>query len=665
VRVEIALVTGTLLLAGVFATAGLAKLADLPGSRDAVAAFGIPPRLAPWIGAALPGVELLAAALLAAGLVAGGLAQAGASIALALVALFCIAIVANLARGRAPDCHCFGQLHSAPAGPRTLARNGVLLVLAAFVLSDGDTEWTAAGTAGAGTAIAAGAVLRRRREGPFEPADDGDPAIGGLAPDFRLPSLEGLTVSLGDLLGRGRQVLLVFTDPDCGPCIALAPEVAAWQRAYDERLTIVVVERAGGRNGSVPDEHGRRNVLLQRDDAVSTSYHARGTPSAVLVESDGRIASRVASGGPAIRSLLARAIPGAEPEPAVDGRSSFWAPVDRRELLARAAAASATLAALAAPSAWASHGQLERRCRHERCGDRCCPKRAKCRRRRNGRKVCVCPGGRRPCRNRCCPKKAKCRKRGKRRICICRDGRKACGSRCCRETYVCRRVGPRRRRRCACPVGFTECGGRCVRTRTDPNHCGRCGRTCPTGTSCVDGECVEGDGTGTGPGGSGACDCPPGKACCEGQCTDLNESEEHCGDCGKTCAAGKTCCDGHCLELQSDPQNCGRCGRRCADNEVCSEGECRRRCARGLKNCRGSCVDTSSNHSNCGGCGISCTGPFDTGECCNGKCCDINGSTCCPGGCKNLALDDDNCGACGHRCPPGSFCRFGTCSQPV
>ena len=34
-----------LVLAGVFAVAGAAKLADLEGSRRAAAAFGLPPRL--------------------------------------------------------------------------------------------------------------------------------------------------------------------------------------------------------------------------------------------------------------------------------------------------------------------------------------------------------------------------------------------------------------------------------------------------------------------------------------------------------------------------------------------------------------------------------------------------------------------------------------------
>ena len=57
--------------------------------------------------------------------------------ALVLLLLFPAGIVANLVRGRKPDCHCFGQLHSEPAGLKTLARNGVLALVAGFVVWQG------------------------------------------------------------------------------------------------------------------------------------------------------------------------------------------------------------------------------------------------------------------------------------------------------------------------------------------------------------------------------------------------------------------------------------------------------------------------------------------------------------------------------------------------
>jgi hypothetical protein len=638
------LLTGGLLLTAVFATAGLAKLGDLEGSRNAVAAFGVPQRLASLLGTVLPGAELATAGLLAAGALLGGgeggALRAGAVSALVLISLFCAGIAVSITRGRAPDCHCFGQLHSAPASRRTLLRNGALLTLAAFVAGGGDLVWIVVAAASALASVGLVGILS-----PGRPVDRTEGPDQGLphhtpAPDFKLPSLDGGIVSLAALRERGRPVLLVFSDRDCGPCNALAPEIAGWQSRYAGELTIAVVERRDGSQPAGQDDHGRRDVLVQSDRDVPDSYRAQGTPSAVLVSEDGQIASGVAGGGAAIQALLAETVPGFVPSATmgraaeVEPAAGLAPPIVRRELLARAVAAWASITGLSSVPAWATVTQLELKCRYERCGDRCCPK------------------------------KAKCRRQGRRRVCVCPDGRPACGNRCCPETFVCKRIGRRRRRRCVCPDGYIVCAGRCVRTRTDPRHCGGCRDECPPATSCVDGRCVGGDGSGTGPGGSGACDCPHGQTCCGGQCTDLNTSDEHCGMCSRPCAEGQRCCEGVCRDLETDPRNCGDCGKRCASDEVCSEGDCRRRCRGGLKNCKGHCVDTNSDPSHCGRCGSKCAGPFDTGECCNGECCDINADTCCPGGCTNTTHDNENCGGCGVVCGPNEFCRFGTCTCP-
>jgi uncharacterized membrane protein YphA (DoxX/SURF4 family) len=127
---DAALLAARLLLAAVFAVAGAAKLADLAGSRSAVAGFGVPERLARPLGTLLPFAELaVAVALLPA-----ASARAGATGALVLLLGFSAGIARSIARGESPDCHCFGQLHSEPAGPRTLARNFALAVVAAFVV---------------------------------------------------------------------------------------------------------------------------------------------------------------------------------------------------------------------------------------------------------------------------------------------------------------------------------------------------------------------------------------------------------------------------------------------------------------------------------------------------------------------------------------------------
>src|SRR6478672_6687391 len=109
-----------LILGIVFVVAGVAKLLDREGSRRAVGDFGVPARLAGPLGTLLPIAEIVVALALLPAVTAWW----GALGALALLVAFVAGIGVNLARGRAPDCHCFGQLHSSPAGPWTLARNG-------------------------------------------------------------------------------------------------------------------------------------------------------------------------------------------------------------------------------------------------------------------------------------------------------------------------------------------------------------------------------------------------------------------------------------------------------------------------------------------------------------------------------------------------------------
>jgi uncharacterized membrane protein YphA (DoxX/SURF4 family) len=125
-----ALLAARLLLAAIFLVAGVTKLADRAGSRRGLIDFGVPAVLATPLGILLPLVELA----LAISLIPVATAWWGAAGALALLLLFVAGISFNLARGRKPDCHCFGQLHSAPAGWSTLARNSALAALAGFIL---------------------------------------------------------------------------------------------------------------------------------------------------------------------------------------------------------------------------------------------------------------------------------------------------------------------------------------------------------------------------------------------------------------------------------------------------------------------------------------------------------------------------------------------------
>jgi Methylamine utilisation protein MauE len=129
----VVLLVSRLLLACVFLIAGVAKLADLAASRRAVAEFGVPERLVGVVGVGLPVFELL----VAVALIPSGSARFGALGALSLLVVFVVGIALALRRGTEADCHCFGQLHSAPIGWRTLVRSGVLAAAAALTVLAG------------------------------------------------------------------------------------------------------------------------------------------------------------------------------------------------------------------------------------------------------------------------------------------------------------------------------------------------------------------------------------------------------------------------------------------------------------------------------------------------------------------------------------------------
>jgi peroxiredoxin len=345
------LLLARLLLALVFALAGLAKLADRSGSRQTIVDFGLPSALAGALGLLLPLAELA----VALALIPASTALWGALGALALLTLFAAGIGINLARGRKPDCHCFGQLHSAPVGWKTLTRNGALAAVAGFVVWQGwqgnvgpsAIAWLGA-LAAAQLLILAGAVvvlgllsgqwwflvhlLRQngrllvriealendRSVGGGSPASPngastwqaaGGLAVGTPAPAFALDDLQGETLTLDSLRKAGKPVVLLFTDPGCGPCNALLPDVGRWQEQYQEKLTITLVSRGDPEeNKTKAQEHGLTNVVLQEDWEVSEAYDVAGTPGAVLISPDGTIASPMAGGAESIRAFVAQAV---------------------------------------------------------------------------------------------------------------------------------------------------------------------------------------------------------------------------------------------------------------------------------------------------------------------------------------------------------------------
>jgi peroxiredoxin len=128
---------------------------------------------------------------------------------------------------------------------------------------------------------------------------------GTPAPAFRLPAVDGGRVALED--HHGRRVLIVFSDPHCGPCEELLPQLVAWhERALQSGIEFVMVSRGSEEdNRRKCDQHGVDfPVGLQRGWRISKQYGIFATPVAFLVDADGVIARPVAKGPEAIAALV-------------------------------------------------------------------------------------------------------------------------------------------------------------------------------------------------------------------------------------------------------------------------------------------------------------------------------------------------------------------------
>ncbi len=315
--------------------AGTAKLVDLPGARRSLEQFGVPGRVvSPFaVGLSLVEVAVGVALIPVASAWVAGLA------ATALLLLFTAAVAAALARGVEADCHCFGQISSRPIGAGTLGRNAALLALAIFVAVAGAhnagtsaTAWIGRLQAGEAVALALCVVLavavafnaaflvqlfkqngrlwaeldelkaaRDRGSSRKSPAV----GFGEPVPAVALRDLEGQRLDLRDVLELGADTLLFFTDPKCGACDGLLPEVGRRQRDPGADPPVVVLSMGDpGLNRTKAAEHGIRPVLMPEGFEFQRSLGIAGIPGALLVDGDGRVASDPAVGGESVSALL-------------------------------------------------------------------------------------------------------------------------------------------------------------------------------------------------------------------------------------------------------------------------------------------------------------------------------------------------------------------------
>lgn len=137
--------------------------------------------------------------------------------------------------------------------------------------------------------------------------------------------MSGGTVSLRQY--RGRKLLLVFSDPHCGPCDQLAPHlVRLYREQWEQReqrehghdgLDLLLVGRGDlAENRRRAEEHGFEfPVAVQRGWELSRRFGIFETPVGFLIDENGTLAEGVARG---IEEILALA-PQAQVEAGLKG----------------------------------------------------------------------------------------------------------------------------------------------------------------------------------------------------------------------------------------------------------------------------------------------------------------------------------------------------------
>jgi methylamine dehydrogenase accessory protein MauD len=140
--------------------------------------------------------------------------------------------------------------------------------------------------------------------GPADADANAPLALGSAAPAFALPDLDGRIVTSGELVGRGRETLLFFTDPACGHCDPVLPELTRAGNEAGGPDVVVVSRGAVADNRAKAQEHGLARVLLQADLEVAEAYRVFGFPGAVLLDRDGTVASGRALGAEDVIALV-------------------------------------------------------------------------------------------------------------------------------------------------------------------------------------------------------------------------------------------------------------------------------------------------------------------------------------------------------------------------
>ena len=283
-------------LGGIFLVSGTGKLWDLPGTRQALSDFGVPDALTLRGAKSFPMLEIL----VGLGLFFDATYRPAALGAIVLSTLFILGIANLLRQGRTPPCHCFGAIQSAPVGIRTLIRAFFLLALSILCFCIPDSCLTPDAPSriiSSAIALLIGSVAsnvalwnKLQERNQHKRLDAGQ----------RLPALKLLDDKwLNDKLEPGLPNLLILTTPECKVCQQIKDNLERWVKTVAGDLRMLELSALAPHSDPPQPTN---NKCYFRDTEMGLL--ARGTPSAILVDSHGVILAPPALGPEQTEALL-------------------------------------------------------------------------------------------------------------------------------------------------------------------------------------------------------------------------------------------------------------------------------------------------------------------------------------------------------------------------
>ena len=113
--------------------------------------------------------------------------------------------------------------------------------------------------------------------------------IGSAAPDFKLPDLNGQTVSLDQF--KGKIVILDFWATWCGPCQITMPLLEKLQKEYPESVVLLAIsldqEPADVVRDFVHQQGLSARVLLDERGVAAELYGTESIPMHVIIDKKG------------------------------------------------------------------------------------------------------------------------------------------------------------------------------------------------------------------------------------------------------------------------------------------------------------------------------------------------------------------------------------------